>query len=175
MTPDLFAPEIPGVPPVEPRRTPKKGFRGSQSPKVEPRNPGSRESRGKTPETPGYLPGSGGSLQDIRTRRRLPDLISERKRLEKEIEGARDEYERAHLAQQPYQLAFRSAHQRLEGLHADRKAGASISQPLLLAAYDCRVAAGHAWHPFRVVADDLARWVRRLREDLVAVNKEIGT
>lgn len=175
METDLFSSRLTTKTPEETRRTPEKDFRGSQIPKVEPRNPGSRESRGRTPETPGDLPGNRVRLQDLGTRRRTPNLLEERKRLENEVEQAEAEFARANNVQEPYRAAFNAAHERLVMLHDTRRSGRSISKPLMLGAYDARMIAGHEWHPFRSRANDLGQWLKRLREDLRAVNKEIGT
>lgn len=78
------------------------------------------------------------------------------------------------MVEEPYRLTFASAHAHLVHLHALRDSGEPIAKPMLFAAYDERVLAGHAWHPYRSQADDLAGWLKRLREDLKAVNKEIG-
>lgn len=97
-------------------------------------------------------------------------LLAERRRLEKEIEAGEAELAVAHEQQAPYAAAFWSAHARLVEAHQR-----DVDKPLRLLAYDARVLAGHAWHPFRAKAQDIGRWLKLLRDELRAVNREIGT
>lgn len=173
---DLFGVSVTTTEPrIEPRRSPEKSFRGSQSPKVEPRNPGGRGFRVRTPKIPGSPPVGSGSTSGFRTAPKIPGLREERIRLEKEIEEAEAELASANSVQQPYQEAFWSAHNELVRLHLERSGGSPVSKLEMLAAYDARVVTGHEWHPFKKQAEEIQRWLKRLREALLAVNKEIGT
>lgn len=102
------------------------------------------------------------------------DLREQRSSLEKEIEAAEGEFSAANEAQQPFKAAFLCAHAELVRLHGVRQVE-RIGKDVMLAAYDRRMFAGHDGHPYRTEADDLARWLKRLRDELKAVNAEIGT
>ncbi len=120
-------------------------------------------------------PGEGGCLKKESWRFRLAGLRDQRLRLEREVEEAEALLAVANADQAPYAEVFHLTDATLRQLHADRKAGGVISKIDMLAAYDARMEAGHAWNPFRAKAQELAGWLKALRHELKAVNQEIGT
>ena len=75
--------------------------------------------------------------------------------------------------QDPFESAFRAAHNHLLHLHERRAAGADIGKAAIFAAYDHRMHAGHAWHPFRQRARDMTRWLGAIQKEIKALNAEM--
>lgn len=177
----------------EVRRSSGKGYRTSPNPKEEVRKFGSpkkfaRSSNffGAVPEAT-ELPNSNfrvakSSADQKRTgkpKRSIEKetdfgLLKERRKLWQLIERAETEYAQANAAQQPFKQAFDDATLEVQRLHRLRRGGATVQKTTMLDAYDWRVVTGHEWHPHRSKAEDLARYLKSLREELKAVNREIG-
>lgn len=94
--------------------------------------------------------------------------------LENEMMQATQEYEAAHAVEMPYARAFWAAHRWLEELHQSRSDGTPVSKTEMMDAYDRKMWAGHAWHPHREKAEELHTWLKAIRRELTAVNKELG-
>lgn len=97
-----------------------------------------------------------------------PDLIDTMKR-QKEIDRLRADLKvadrecgEAHSAEQPWSRAFWAAHQTLRELPLQPEA----SKERRLAAYDARLRAGHAWHPYRQRYRDALRWFDAILKEL---------
>ena len=72
------------------------------------------------------------------------------------------EWADAQLAQDPFEAAFKEADHLLRVL-PPRPAASKATR---LAAYDARVAAGHAWHPYRARLREACRWIAAIQEEI---------
>lgn len=106
--------------------------------------------------------------------RDVRDLHTQRHSLENEIEDLEERLVTANERQEPYRSEFFRCHEQLQELHGTRNGGELVSKPTMLAAYDRRMEAGHAWHPHREAAQTIERQLKGVRERLRAVNQEIG-
>lgn len=58
-------------------------------------------------------------------------------------------------------------------LHASRNDGVSINKTKMLAAYDRRVEAGHAWNPVRAKLREAERWKKEVLAEVAEINKQM--
>ena len=72
------------------------------------------------------------------------------------------EWADAQHAQDPFEIAFREAHRVLRELPPQPV----TSKADRLAAYDARLAAGHAWNPHRARLRDANRWIAAIQEEI---------
>jgi hypothetical protein len=173
---DLFDYGLKSPEPWEEPRTTLKIFRGStRGTIVKTRNPGDRESQAKKPGDPRAPVNGSGFTRAPVPGDKIAGLLEQRSHLENEIEIAVVELAQANAQQQPYSAVFYAADNALRSLHDRREQGCLISKQQMLAAYDRRVAAGHAWNPSKQKFERVQRWLRDLRKELKWVNKEIGT
>lgn len=97
-----------------------------------------------------------------------PDLLSEASileeigRLRASLAMARRTRDEARELAHPFELEFRIAHNRLVALPQRP----NVSKETRLAAYDTRLQAGHAWHPYRQLVRDAERWIKACEEEL---------
>lgn len=172
---DLFAGHgFSGVLPKELRRTSENAFRSSRVPIVKVRKSGAGVSVPRSTENSGKVSGPANLTTGTRHPGKKSGLREEQRILQNEIEVLEAELARAREAQEPFKQAFDSAHYDLALLHEKRAGGSGISKPLMLASYDRRVVAGHAWHPYKIKVRDLTTALKTYRQELKAVNQEIG-
>jgi hypothetical protein len=105
---------------------------------------------------------------------RYASLQTRRAALEQEVYHLEAAFAEAHAAQQPFAHRYQDACAALADLLDDRAQGVVVSKAELLAAYDARLAAGHAWQPSRAIANDLGRRLAEARRELQAIIEEIG-
>lgn len=83
-------------------------------------------------------------------------------KLHQDLGEAYAERDRAQNEQDDHEAKFRAAHESL--VHLPLRP--AVSKAERLAAYDHRVAAGHAWHPHRQRLREANRWIKAIMEDL---------
>jgi hypothetical protein len=81
----------------------------------------------------------------------------------------------AQMEAAPFETAFHAATAALLNLHARRKAGLTVSKATMLAAYDVRVEAGHAWNTPRNRLKEAQGWHKRIKISLLEINAELGS
>lgn len=96
------------------------------------------------------------------------------KRLELEMMEAERLFSAARQRSAPFENAFWAAHRNLESLWDLRNTGRLVNKVEMLKAYDERVFSGHKWHPYKSECRNLEIWLKAIRKELIAVNKEIG-
>ena len=82
--------------------------------------------------------------------------------LQIELSIATRERDRAQWEQDPFERAFRASHHALAACPPRSVVGKAAR----LAAYDGRMRAGHAWHPYRSRLREANRWVKAIREEM---------
>lgn len=82
---------------------------------------------------------------------------------------ARQEQIEAEVADAPHRVAFHEAHAALAAIYAT-----TTDRAELFAAYDARMAAGHAWNPHRARLRDAERWHRAILAELRYVNEALA-
>lgn len=112
--------------------------------------------------------------QDQDKAARISSLQKEKAALLERLAEASAETVRAEAAAAPYEAAFQSAHDRLVQLTANRRAGARYPKDEVLAAYDARMLAGHAWHPHRNRFQEAKRWKAAIVTELQNINAALG-
>jgi hypothetical protein len=137
----------PNFPPIE----------GGKSSVAAPKRPNSIEPRTRQNQKVDW--------QELRTRQ---------KNLENEIEVLEADRPTFARLDEAGRLAFQDAHEALLMLHQRRNAGASISKETMMAGYDRRMNAGHAWHPHRKRLKDIDLELVGVREELKLVNWLLG-
>lgn len=79
-----------------------------------------------------------------------------------DLAAATHERDAAQWEQDPFERAFKAAHGFLMALpHRP-----TTSKAERLAAYDARMAAGHAWHPHRTRLREATRWLKAIKEEM---------
>lgn len=91
----------------------------------------------------------------VQRQRRIDDLRAD-------LEKANLECDRALAAQQPFADQFWRAH----GFLASLPTRPSSTKRERLDAYDARLRAGHAWHPYRQRYRDATRWVDAILKEM---------
>ena len=107
--------------------------------------------------------------------RRFENLRDQAERLMNEIDKAEAESSKQRAIQEPFSDAFHNAHATLEALIQSRKSGTPVAKRRMIAAYDVRVATGHAWYPHRERYQATLRWLKTLRTELKDINARIGS
>jgi hypothetical protein len=72
------------------------------------------------------------------------------------------ERDEAQWAQDPFEAAFKASHAFLASLPPQPV----VTKAVRLAAYDARVEAGHAWHPYRARLREANRWIKAIKEEM---------
>ena len=172
---DLFGgQDLPHFSSQEVRRSAKTDFRTSRAPIVKVRKCGAALLGPRSPEKCGKLSAPAHLTTGTRRQERNCGLREQQHSLQNEIELLEAELAGARATQEPFQRAFDRAHAELATLHEKRQHGAHITKPKMLAAYDKRVLAGHAWNPHKSKVRDLTMALKTYRQELKAVNQEIG-
>jgi len=172
---DLFGgQDLPNFSPQEVRRSSENASRTSRVPIVKVRKFGAELSVPRSTEKFGKLSEPANLTIGTRHSGKKFGLREQQHSLQNEIEKLEAECAHARAAQEPYQRAFSQAHSELELLHRRRQRGLQITKSAMLEAYDMRVAAGHAWHPHKTKLRDITSALKTYRQELKAVNQEIG-
>jgi cellobiose-specific phosphotransferase system component IIA len=79
--------------------------------------------------------------------------------------------EAAEQALQPFSDAFWAAHGEVARMLAERAGGEPVTKPEIFAAYDTRLLAGHARHPYRRALDEARNWQRAVEMELKLTGK----
>jgi hypothetical protein len=87
---------------------------------------------------------------------------TDRRQLMEDLREAEGEWARAECDGQPHEAAFRNATAYLGSLPPQPQA----SKEVRLAAYDERVRAGHAWHPYKMRQRKADAWMKAIRAEL---------
>lgn len=95
-------------------------------------------------------------------------LRQKRNQLQESLTEANNALDAALGAEDPLRQAFHDAHRNLRALNRTDAGKATI-----LAAYDRRMIAGHAWDPIRRTRREAERWKKEILDELANVNRAI--